>query len=280
MWKIRLLLVLAATVPSFGTTVYVSASDANLYTIDPTTGATTLIGSTTVPMADIAVLNGEMFGVSFPASGDSFLYSIDPTTGAATEIGDTGLFLNALQFAPDGTLYAAGGSPGCGPPPQAACNSFVTINTTTGLASLVGTGGYESAGDLEFVGSTLYLTSRTSTTDSLYTVTPGNGAASLVGDIGFSQVFGLAYIPETGTLYGFDDVGNDVLSINPSTGAGTKVETYSSNFEIYGSATSTVPEPRETAAALGFALLAGIAIRNRRKRSLTWPALGGNNKVA
>jgi len=270
--KYVLAIALAGIVPAFATTIYVAGDDSNLYTIDPTTGTTTLIGSMGVEMTDIAYFNGSMYGVSFPPTGDSSLYSIDPNTGAATPIGtDTGSFLNALQFGSDGTLYAAGGIPACGPPPQTSCDSFYTVNTTTGVASLVGSGSYNSSGDLEFIGSTLYLTSATSSTDQLYTIDPSTGAGSLVGDTTFAQVFGLAYVVEGNTLYGFNDVGNDVLAIDVTTGAATSVANYSGNFEILGAAINPVPEPRGTGIALGFAALLGLVFRHFRKRGLDTP---------
>ena len=262
---------LVAIVPSFATTVYVVADNDNLYTIDPTTGATTVVGNMGVEMTDIALSNGVMFGVSFPATGADSLYLIDPNTGATTLVGSTGVFLNALQFGPDGTtLYAAGGSPGCGPPPHStACNTLYTINTTTGAATFVGTGTYNSSGDLEFNNS-LYLTSATSSTDQLFTVDPTTGAGTAVGDTGYAQVYGLAYVSETGTLYGFNDVGNNVIAINTGTGAGTFVANYSDSFEILGAATAAVPEPRSAGImVVGFGVLVGGLVRRKlRKQGL------------
>ena len=271
---------LVAIIPSFATTTYVSGDNDNLYTIDPTTGATTLIGNMGVEMTDIALRNGTMFGTSFPPSGANSLYAINPTSGATTLIGSTGVFLNALQFGADGTLYGAGGAPGCGPPPAStACDSLYTINTATGAATLVGTGAYNSSGDLGLVNS-LYLSSfANSLTDQLFTVDPTTGAGALVGNIGFAQVFGLAFVPETGTLYGFNDVGNNVISINTSNGAGTFVANYSSDFEILGATTDAVPEPRAAGiVTVGLSLLVGVLVRRKmRKRGLDTTSLDSNN---
>jgi hypothetical protein len=254
-----------AALPAFSTTIYVSGSDANLYTIDPTSGVTTLIGSTGVAMADIGILNGILYGVSFEA--DSALYTIDPNTGAATKIGPSGFFLNSLQGASNGTLYAAGGPADCGVPPFPPCNQFFTVNTTTGAATEVGSPGtYSASGDLEFIGSTLYLTSQLAATDFLYTIDPTTGVASSIGDISFAEVFGLAYVPGTGTgtLYGFNDDGNNVIAINPLTGAGNKVANYTNNFEIYGAAVSPVPEPGGAVVVLGLGMLFALIVRYYR----------------
>jgi len=256
------LILVGLSLPSFADTIYVAGDNSNLYTIDPTTGATTFVGAMGVVMTDIALRNGAMYGVSFPASGPDSLYSINPNTGAATLVGGTGVFLNALEFGADGTLYGAGGAPGCGPPPHATtCNSFYKLDVGTGLATLIGTGTYDSAGDLAFVGSPLYLTSvLNASTDQLFTVNPTTGAGSLVGNIGFAQVFGLAYA--SGTLYGFNDVGNNVIRINTATGAGTSVATYS-GFEILGATSVVVPEPRGLGALAGLVALVGVLVRRR-----------------
>lgn len=68
-------LLLLAFLPASADTIYVAGDDANLYTIDPTTGATTLIGSTGVAMADIAYSNGNLYGVSY---GFQFLVQYRP----------------------------------------------------------------------------------------------------------------------------------------------------------------------------------------------------------
>ena len=99
-------------------------------------------------MADLAAYNGVLYGISLAT--DSELYSINTTTAAATAIGLTGDSLNGLVFGSNGSLYASGG------------DSLYLVNASTGAASLVGSGSgegtYNSSGDLEFVGSTLYIT--------------------------------------------------------------------------------------------------------------------------
>jgi hypothetical protein len=132
---------------------------------------------------------------------------------------------------------------------------------------LVGSGVYDSSGDLEFTNG-LYLTSfDNASTDQLFKMDATTGAGTLVGDIGFADVFGLAYVPEAGTLYGFNDIGNNVISINTATGAGTSIANYSSRFEILGTATDAVPEPRSAGALmLGLGVLAGVLVRSRFRR--------------
>ena len=95
------------TIDPVGGTFY--ASDAtNLYTIDPATGANTLVGPFgTSLMIDIAMNTaGEMYGHDI---GTDSIYKIDSATGAATLVGPTGYDANYAQGMDfdndDGTLY-------------------------------------------------------------------------------------------------------------------------------------------------------------------------------
>ncbi len=87
------------------------ASDAtSLYTIDPATGASTLVGAFgggVTLMIDIAMnTDGEMYGHDIATDS---IYQIDPATGAAMQIGATGYDANYAQGMDfdndDGTLY-------------------------------------------------------------------------------------------------------------------------------------------------------------------------------
>lgn len=120
-----------------GGTLYASSSvcgtESYLYTIDPATGASTLVGSMRPGscMIDIAInAEGEMYGVDIV---DDSLYSIDTATGAATYIGSTGASANYAQgmdfdFA-TGTLYWAA---------YTASGELRTLDTGTGMSTLIG----------------------------------------------------------------------------------------------------------------------------------------------
>ena len=129
-----------------------------LYTVDVTSGETTVKYQMRgfVPpdfnLRDIAFdPKGDLYGVGF-----NNLYLINQYTGALTHIGALNVSpgMNALAFDSDGTLYGAHSEEG----------SLYTIDTTTGGATLVGSGGYTSGGDLVFHNGELLLTqvSRTS----------------------------------------------------------------------------------------------------------------------
>jgi hypothetical protein len=226
----RLLIALFVLSSSAGAaSIYVSTQDAKLYTV-MTSGATTLIGSTGVPLCDLGVFNGAVYGTDCASS----FYSVNPSNGVLSRIGSTGVSdVNALAFSPSGTLYGAVG------------NQLFTINTASGAASVVGSGSYNAFGDLAFSSSgALYLTSAAGTGSpaSLYSVNASNGMGSVIGPIGFSDVYGLVFVD--GVLYGFD-IGGDILNINTTTGAGTRIANDGLPFygAAYESSPVTTPEP-------------------------------------
>ena len=251
------------TTTSFAAAITYGAGDnSDLYTINPATGVTTLVGAMGVNLFDIAAYGGKLYGIN--ATSD--LYSISTLTGAATEIGATGQSFNALTFSSAGVLYAAGTD----------TTDLYTINTSTGAAAKVSgevtQAAYHSGGDLEFIGTTLYLVTQTNGNSILDTVNIGTGALTKVGNsnLGTDNVYGLSY--SGGVLYGFsdNDGSSKVISINLATGAGSNVASYGgvgrSAFGFNGTTdSSTVPEPG-TMGIIGLGLVGlGTIARRRRK---------------
>jgi len=123
----------------------------DLFLIDPTTGATTLIGpfgTSGALMIDIAInMDGQMYGHDI---GDDSIYTIDMVTGAATSVGLTGYAANYAQGMDfdneDGTLYIFLyiGS---------GANVYGTVNLATGAVTPLAT----SAPQGEFEGATQTL---------------------------------------------------------------------------------------------------------------------------
>ena len=118
----------------YGTMVTQSHGPSQLRTLDPTTGISTLIGSTGInsPIAGLAYdeTTATMYGLTGGAAGGSSnLVTVNLATGAATVIGSVGFNGGSLEFGPDGNLY--GGSTGL-------TGNLYRINKATGANTLVG----------------------------------------------------------------------------------------------------------------------------------------------
>lgn len=105
----------------------------NLYSVNPTTGAATLIGPTglSTTNGDLALSAGgdALYMVNNDATGNAgVLYSLSTSTGAATLIGPTGTVGFGAMVFQNGVLYGLLGSS-----PYSLC----TLNTSTGAATIV-----------------------------------------------------------------------------------------------------------------------------------------------
>lgn len=113
------------------------AAPHNLYTINPDTGSTTLVGNTGVPGIQAIAFSpqGVLYGWDvgfYPVAGIG-LVTIDTITGLATDVDPlveaTPYAVQSIEFAPDGTLYGA-------------CDALYSIDVASGTTTLVGSGGY------------------------------------------------------------------------------------------------------------------------------------------
>jgi hypothetical protein len=136
-----------------GNTLYGSyqlnpTSIADLVVVNQSTGALTTVGSigyTKVGGLAYDTVTGIMYGVTSGPQGGQ-LITVNLTTGAGSLVANTGFaHLGALEFAPDGTLYAGIGQ-------AAALNPgwLITINPTTGFATTVGDTTFAGISGLSF----------------------------------------------------------------------------------------------------------------------------------
>jgi hypothetical protein len=160
------------------------ASPSFLITINPTTGAGTIVGdelpSTKYGAADITFTSdGTLYGWS---EDSDELVTINKTTGAATVVGPNtiGTYGSGLAASSSNILFLTGdGDQG----------DLTTVNRTTGAATTVGTlngANDEAINALAFNGSTLYGSSvviccNTSTTTELITINTSTGAITVIG---------------------------------------------------------------------------------------------------
>jgi hypothetical protein len=199
-----------------------------LVTINPTTGAGTLVG-TPVPgrgLSGLAFLsNTELFGSTVSGfNGSSTLIRINPDTGA--------LIGTAVPITAGGVAISIGDlavQPGTGvlfglrsnEDPFKLGGRLYTIDPTTGVATLVGSTGAVVGGGIAFApNGTLYQTTLLNGTPVLNTLNPATGAVlTSVPDSFFFE--GLGVSPD-GTIFGTDG-GDTIFTINPTTGAPTFV---------------------------------------------------------
>ncbi len=175
------------------------ASTSTLISIDPLSGlgtsiATVTLGADEVSVRGLAFSPGDVLyavnngGGKFSTTDPDALYTIDRSTGTGTLIGSTGFAgIQALAFAPDGTLY------GWDLNPSVTGAGLVIINPLTGTATDVDAAVGEGGVDIQSVtfapDGTLY-----GGRNSLYTIDPSSGSTSLVGSGGYADLRGIEWL--------------------------------------------------------------------------------------
>ena len=254
----------------YGSAYLGTGGPASLYTIDPTTGAATLVGAigfNSVGGIDFDPLNGLLYGTGRTASGTNVLISINPLTGAGTQIGALGIGNNVqdISFRSDGTLFAFANATNSN-------GNIYTISTLTGAATLVGPTGFSGfSGDgLAFSPSDTLFTVNNA---DIQTVDQMTGAGTVVTNMNYvnglgtnERANGMDFDPATGTLWasvnnGFIASGPNYLeTIDVSTGNATLIGQTQAGMDALAVAlVASVPEPSTWAAGL---LTAGALFRS------------------
>jgi hypothetical protein len=216
-----------------------------LYKLDPTTNAITVVGNFTGAcildtIIDIALDENSNAYVT----GFGGFYKLDLTTASCTLVAFGTNYPNSLSFVPKGTLdpnaEALVGYQG---------STYVRIDTATGAMSNVGSlsGGYQSSGDIVSVigGGTFLTVTGNGCGDCLLQVDPKTGdLIQSYGSVNHAMVYGLAFW--AGTAYGFDDAG-EVFSISTM---GSSLVTQDipvpnppAGLEFYGAGSTTAAPP-------------------------------------
>jgi hypothetical protein len=174
---------------------YVEDMNSNLLTVDPLTGAATLVGSSGLNLAAL-VFGGGSNGL-FEVDASSNLYSIAPTTGKATLIGATGLSYNLQSWADtslsdDGTsLLLTVGKPGTG-------DELYRIDIATGKATDLGNTGVAGVAGSAFINGYLDLFQYNQSTDRIYSAPDGSLNFMPGTALGAQIIDGGATLPTTG----------------------------------------------------------------------------------
>ena len=227
--------------PLYGATSQFGVCPSNLYSIDPATGASTLIGPIQAPgpvatpyclvsAMDFNPSNGVLYAIGTrndPESASGLLIAIDPKTASVTEIGLADVFGTDMSFRSDGTLFVHGGSE-ADPVPH----SIFTVDTATAASTFVGITGVSGGGNgLAFSPDDILLQA---SGNSLNAIDQTTGAAIHLKTLSFPaacssgarRVSAMDYRPGTFTLYGILNCDNTtwhLVTINTSTGAVTDV---------------------------------------------------------
>ena len=225
----------------------------NLYSIDPATGMTTLVGPTGMddcstpssPCGRTSNLTiGNFGGKLYATDFDNNLYSVDPVTGAANLIGLTGI--PGVPFVPgivvDGklniyeqTLFGANGQL------YSTFTAFV-LDLDTGMVSMAAA-------------------------PALYDINPLTGAAALVAPLsGPNSVLAINGIfAVNGTMYGFDNFSSHIVNLDLQTGAVVFTGDVDPSAGIIRGAQAETPEPA-SAALTGLGLMLGSVCWRRQAK--------------
>ena len=179
--------------------LYVQDMQSNLITVDPVSGASSVIGSAGLQLNSVGFAGG-LNGL-YEIDYGSNLYSIDPETGAATLVGATGLAANNgswdTSISDDGTnLYFTEGGAG-------AIDTLYEVNPTTGVATELGSTGVTGIAGSAIVNGNLelYQYHWSGSTDYIYSAPLGSTDFTAVAVLQAQVVDGGIVLPGSSPDY-------------------------------------------------------------------------------
>jgi hypothetical protein len=232
---------------SFVSTFRPPGNITDVYQIDPTTGSTTFLSSSSLQLTDLAVNNsGQLFGTTYEQ-----LYIINPGIETQSVVGNLTLGgkiitgFNGLAFDNKNNLFGLAGAPLdkdlSGNLPG---RGFYKIDTTNGAVTLIaglgaltpttfgnGIPTLADSSDLVFDASTgKFFAVSGNTNAQLFSIDPDSGATTAIGTgTGFNLLTGLTI--EGGVLRGYA-ANKDQIAIDTTTGLGTFERNYSVSIPI------------------------------------------------
>lgn len=241
-----------------------SGSPGTVYTVDPLTGAASVVVTTDdTSFVGATFLGGTFYGSDICGADCFSVNSIDLSTGVSTFVSDQDASSNWHGLASDegaGLIYAIDIDDG---------NTLKSL-TAGGVVTSIGTGTGIDGRGMAFDDGNGILYATDWATDSLYSVDVTTGTSTLLGSMGLGTfTIGLAFDELNGILYAnasSQGGGTDSLYIlDTTTGAASLVGAngFSGIDGLAWLAPVTVPEPG-TLALLGLGLV-GFGIARRKK---------------
>ena len=220
-------IVKAETVKSQPRIVYVqdciAGEVSKLYTLDLETGQTSLVGSLTTDVYDIAFVGSQLYGMEQEAgSTTTKLVKINAATGEVTKVGDIGFHVVGLAYnCLNETLYAA----------TAKKLIAIDLETGQGKPAIIFSRSRRNCGEVAFDKNGKGYISLIGSDKKKFLATCDLNAKRIrvIGNIGFPDLASMEFVGEE--LYGvtgnFFDLGKDgqIIRINTKTGKGTLVTT-------------------------------------------------------
>lgn len=206
----------------------------NLVTVNPMTGATTVVGPLSLPLSEIvATPTGTLLGSG--SGGVSTLFSVNTTTGLATPVAPISMpgGLNGMEFDAAGTLYMTHI-----PSPAGPC-TLGTVNTVTGAFTPIGpTGTMGPIGGLAFSPTSGLLLGVSSggaavTPPTLFSINTATGMATVVAPLAIGVPVSSLEYTSAGVLVagGYDGV---LYAINETTGMTTPIGPHLTAVKLSG----------------------------------------------
>jgi len=199
--------------------LYGSSNSGQIFLLNTTTGAGTLIG--TLPFGATDIEYNPNTGQAWAQLTDGFFaiheFNLITATGIGSDISDGGSH-TALEYV-GSTLYASVIAFSGGP------SELHTLTPSTGASVNVGSTGQGPLSGLAYNGTMYAIGGRQdSSPANLYTINLATGAATLVGATSISGAGSLQFGPD-GNLYagGDNTEGGNLYRVNTATGASTLV---------------------------------------------------------